>query len=507
MKKILNITVLALSLAVISSCDSGFDELNTSKTNATTLDPALILNNAIINSAPDDSQLNFELAIVQQLTSPNTGVLEGGNFNKNNPNSSIGNWRDYYRNVIRYTADVISRTSADAVQSNLMNKARIIQANAYMVITDTYGDIPYDEGGKGYIDQEFFPAYQPQQSVYQGIIEELQNASDGLDAGKASNTDVLYNGDIAKWKKFGYSLLLRAGMHLSEVDEAAAKSAVAAALAGGVILVNADNASVRHDGNYSNLTANVLNSTEAANFYLANTFVDALQDNNDPRLPAIAIRYVGASSGAGQLPAVGTTAPGNQYGLPMGSTDGEADISGATLPGGGTRYAYSQLDRRRMVKPTSPLFIVTAAQNNLLLAEARSRGWIATATVVEYFSKGISAHMDQMASFDPASAVAAGDRDVYVASRLPLLAGNELEQIGYEYWIASFLNGQETWANFRRTGYPDLPVNPFGGKTVDFITRLPYPPSEYVVNGQNVQSALTDQGPDELNTRVWWDVD
>ncbi len=119
------------------------------------MDPALILNNAIINSAPDDSQLNFELAIVQQLTSPNTGVLEGGNFNKNNPNSSIGNWRDYYRNVIRYTADVIERTSEDGGQSNLWNKARIIQANAFMIITDTYGSIPYDEGGKGYIEQIF----------------------------------------------------------------------------------------------------------------------------------------------------------------------------------------------------------------------------------------------------------------------------------------------------------------------------------------------------------------
>src|SRR5688500_13998232 len=203
MKKILNISVLALSMIVISACDSGFDELNKSKVATASLDPALILNNAIINSAPDDSQLNYELAIVQQLTSPNTGVLEGGNFNKNNPNSSIGNWRDYYRNVIRYTADVIDRTSEDDAQSNLWNKARIIQANAFMIITDTYGSIPYDEGGKGYIEQSFFPEYQNQQQVYDNIIQELQSASDGLDAGKLSNTDVLYNGDIAKWKKFG----------------------------------------------------------------------------------------------------------------------------------------------------------------------------------------------------------------------------------------------------------------------------------------------------------------
>lgn len=505
MKKIINITALALAMIVISACDSGFEELNTNKTASIDLDPGLVLNNAIINSAPDDSQLNFELAIVQQLTSPNTGVLEGGNFNKNNPNSSIGNWRDYFRNVVRYTSDVIDRTSENPGLSNLMNKARIIQANAFMIITDTYGNVPYAEGGQGYIDQNFFPAYQSQQEIYTSIIDELKDASDGLDAASPSNTDVLYNGDIAKWKKFGYSLLLRAGMRLSAVDPAKAQSTVAAAFAAGVILSNADNATIRHDGNYPNLTANVLNSTEAANFYLAKPFVDALKNNNDPRLTAIAIRYVGATSGSGQTPAIGTTDPANQYGLPMGSTDGEADASGATLPGGGSRYAYSQLDRRRMAKPTSPLFIATAAQSHLLLAEARLNNWISTGTVLEYFTAGIKAHMDQMASYDPACAIAAGARDTYAADRATLLPGNELQEINYEYWIASLLNGQEAWANFRRSGYPALAVNPFPGRTVDFITRLPYPPNEYVVNNENVQAALADQGPDNLDTKVWWD--
>ncbi|MBL7856297.1 MAG: SusD/RagB family nutrient-binding outer membrane lipoprotein [Cyclobacteriaceae bacterium] len=505
MKNIISKIVVGLALVAVSACDSGFDELNTSKTGAISLEPALILNNAIISSSPNAAQLNYELAIVQQLTSPNTGVLEGGNFNKNNPNSSIGNWRDYYRNVIRYTVDVIARTSGDPALSNLTNKARIIQANAFMVISDTYGSIPYDDGGEGYVGQVFFPAYQSQQAIYQNIIQELKNAADGLDAAKATNTDVLYNGDIAKWKKFGYSLLLRAGMRLSKVDAATAQTTVAAAFAGGVILLNADNAAIRHDGNYSNATANVLNSTEAANFYLAKPFVDALKNNADPRLSAIAIRYVGATSGSAQLPAVGTFDPADQFGLPMGSTDGEADISGATLPGGGTRYAYSQLDRRRMAKPTSPLFIVTAAQTNLLLAEARFRGWITTGNAQDYFAEGIRAHMNQLASFDPASTVAGSDRDDYVSARVPLFAGNELEQINYEYWIASLLNGQEAWANFRRSGFPQLAINPFSGRAVDFITRLPYPPNEILVNSDNVQAAIAAQGPDELDTRVWWD--
>jgi hypothetical protein len=504
MKKIYKITVLVLFVG-LSSCDNGFDELNTSKTGAISLEPLLILNNAIINSSPNSGQLNYELPIVQQMTSPNTGVLEGGNFNKENPTSSLNNWVGYYRNVIRFTADVIARTEDDDSKSNLTNMARIIQANAFMVLTDTYGSIPYEQGGKGYTDQKFFPAYQDQQTVYQGIIGELKSASDALDATKATSNDILYGGSVVKWKKFGYSLLLRAGMRLSEVDPATAQSTVASAFAGGVIVENADNAVIRHDGNYINNTGNVVNGTEAANLYLAKPFVDVLKANNDPRLGAIAVRYVGASSGGGQVAGVATKVPANQYGMPMGSTDADADVSGATLPGGGKRYAYSQVDRNRMLKRTSPLFIVTAAQSNLLLAEARFRGWITTGTVDGYFTKGVRDHMDQMASFDVGSTVAAGDRDAYVASRIPGLAGNELREINYEYWIASFLNGQEAWANFRRSEFPVLQVNPFPGRAVDFITRLPYPPSEHVVNKKNVEEAIALQGPDLLNTTVWWD--
>lgn len=506
MKKIFNNTILILSITMATSCDNGFDELNTSKTGVTSFEPALILNNAIINSSPNAGQLNYELPIVQQITSPNTGVLEGGNFNRENPTSSLVNWRDYYRNVIRYTRDVIATTADDAAQSNLMNKAIIIQSYAFMVITDTYGSIPYSEGGMGYYEQNFFPAYETQEEVYNGIIQELKSASDGLDVNKASPTDVLYNGDISKWKKLGYSLLLRAGMRLSEVNPTLAESTVATAFAGGVILTNEDNAIIRHDANYINGTGNVVNGTEAANLYLAEPFVDALKNNNDPRLQAIAVRYVGATSGGTQTAGVASTDPNDQFGMPMGSTDGEADVSGAALPGGGTRYAYSQADRNRILKRTSPLFIVTAAQTNLLLAEARFHGWITARTAEEYFADGIRAHMDQMASFDPASAVDPTDRDVYVASRLPIFAGNELEQIGYEYWIASFLNGQEAWANFRRSGYPVLQANPFSGRAVDFITRLKYPAGEYVVNEENVLAAIAGQGPDELDTRVWWDT-
>ena len=129
----------------------------------------------------------------------------------------------------------------------------------------------------------------------------------------------------------------------------------------------------------------MLNGTEAANFYLVKPFVDTLKNNNDPRLPAIAIRYKGATSGATQTIDRGSTVPADQIGMPMGYDNGTI-VARATSDGLASFYDYSQVDRRRMAKTASPMFFVTAAQTNLLLAEAKFRGWITTGTTVaEYF--------------------------------------------------------------------------------------------------------------------------
>jgi len=310
MKKKLNISILVLSFLFVAACDDGFDELNTSKSGAISLDPVFVLNNAIINSSPSSSHV-YEEAIVQQWFSTNTGVLEGGNFNKINVNNTPLNWNNYYQNVIRYTADVLDVTNENPDRANLYHMARIVQANAFMILTDTYGDIPFSEAGGGYTEQLFFPVYESQQSIYPQIIDELTQAVAALGtAGKVETGDALYGGDIAKWKKFGNSLLLRAGMHLTKVDNAKAGATVAAAIGGdaiaNLIVVNANNAVVKHDANFVNGLGNTVNGTEAANFYLAEPFINALKGTPgnvggttvvDPRLTAIAIRYGGARSG------------------------------------------------------------------------------------------------------------------------------------------------------------------------------------------------------------------
>jgi hypothetical protein len=511
MKKIANYILTISLLYFTSACEKNLSKLNVNETNSTTLDPALLLNQGIINTSFPVKSLVFDIGIVQQMVTPNGGVLAGANFNQDSRDVTTQPlWTAYYQSVIKNTYDAISKSKDLSTRTNMYNMARIYQSYVFMILTDEFGEIPYTQGGAGLAEHINFPKYDRQQDIYPKLIQELTEAAAALTTSSTIETgDVLYAGNVAQWKKFAYSLLLRAGMRLSKIDPAKAQSTVQAAVAGGVITANTDNAFIRHDANFTQPIGATLNGGEAANFYLTKPFVDQLKNTNDPRLQAIAIRYVGAKSGAGQTVAVGSTDPSKQIGMPMGKDNGTI-VAQATADGLASFYDYSQADRRRILKVSSPVFLVTAAQTNLLLAEARFRGWITSGTAAQYFADGIKAHMDQMATYDVNSAISAAARDAYVASN-PLVAGTELEQINTQYWIASFLNGPEAFANFRRSGFPALTPNPYGQPNNPdvpngtFIRRLTYPTSELSVNTDNVNEAIARQGPDKLSTRVWWD--
>ena len=506
MKKTLIYSFSVALMLCVSSCDKGFDELNVNKTAATAVNPVFILNNATINSTYTTGSVMYEISIVQQMVTPNSGVLTGANFNQDNRDNTVQNWQKYYRTVIRNTQDVIDQTKAVPARSNLFNMARILQAYAFMVTTDSYGDIPYVDAAKGYTDQIFLPKYDTQQAVYAGIIKELTEATAALDASKTIEVaDVLYGGNVALWKKFGNSLLLRAGMRLSKVDAAQAQQIAQKAFQAGIMELNSENAFIKHDANYLNSVGQLLNSTEANNFYLAAPFVNYLQKTNDPRLRSISVRYVGAKSGPEQTSAKASLDPTVQIGMPFGFDNSSinAEVTKSKLA---SFYDYSQVDRTRMAKTTSPMFLVTAAQTQLLLAEAAQKGWITGTTAETFFNRGVKLHLEQMAIYDANSTISASAIDVYQKAN-PYNASTALEQINTQYWVASFLNGPEAFANFRRSGFPNLAPNPFPGKAIkgNFIRRLTYPNSEISINSANVKEAISRMGADDLDTKVWWD--
>jgi hypothetical protein len=316
---------------------------------------------------------------------------------------------------------------------------------------------------------------------------------------------LLYDGDVTKWKRFGFSLLLRASMRLSKVNPAKSAEYVAKAVAGGLMQSNADNAIIRHNASFANPIGSQLNGGQSAFFYLAEDFVDFLKKANDPRLESIAVRYVGATSGAQQIESRANRTKDVQIGAPLGydNTTITVAVKEKKLA---SLWDYSQLDRTRVGGLNAPSFLVTYSQTQLLLAEAAHRKWT-TGTIATLFSNGIKAHMQQFASYGTTSTISEAAINAYLLAN-PLTPGKELEEINTQYWVSSFLVGPESWANFRRSGFPVLKPNSFPGsdlKTEPFIRRLTYVDAELNVNKANVQKAIERQGANTMDTRIWWD--
>lgn len=505
--KNLKIYLLAFGQCFLGSCDSGFDEMNINPNALTAIEPVYQLNTAIVASAPVYGNLSYETTIVKQMITPFSGVGAAANFNQDNRNVAAGNWQRGYRNMIKDLIDAYYVTLERPEYHNLHQLIRIWKAYTFMFLTDTYGDIPYFEAGRVFREGITNPIYDPQEQVYDEILKELEQASLAINpGGPGVSSEVLYSGDLEKWKRLGNSLLLRAAMRLSNVNPTKAAEYVGKAIAGGVMISNDDNAIIRHTANFTNNIGAQLNGGQSAFFYLADDFVSFLQENNDPRLEAIAVRYVGASSGAAQNESIANRDPDVQIGMPLGydNTTVSQAVEASNLV---SLWDYSQLDRTRMANPQAPSFLVTYGQTQLLLAEAVHRGWTQGDAAL-LFSNGIRAHMEQLAVYGPSVAIPEEAIQAYVAAN-PLESGKELELINTQYWVATFLLGPESWANFRRSGYPILSPNSYPGsdlQTEDFIRRLTYTDAEINVNASNVQQAISRQGPNIMDTRVWWDV-
>ncbi|WP_228238551.1 SusD/RagB family nutrient-binding outer membrane lipoprotein [Allomuricauda sp. M10] len=504
-KKIIATMLMVVFLFI--GCEKDFDEINTNSVDPTSesVDPTFLLNNAIIGLSFSNGQVIYDMGIVQQIVTPNSGILTGANYNQDNRSATELQWTDYYESVIKHTGDLIAQLADKPERSNLLHMATIVQSYAFMVLTDTYGDVPYSEAGKGLSDQIVLPKYDSQEFIYTDMIAQLKTAVEGFsESAEDEDGEVMYSGDLDQWRKLGYSLLLRIGMRLVKVDPQLAQETAIYAFNGGVLESNDDNFVVRHDNNFNSPIGGYLNGSEANNFYLTGFFVDYLSSNSDPRLASIAVRYIGAASGAEQTVDNASTDPTDQIGMPVGYDNVSINPVVADL-GLESFYAFSQVDRRRMVTISSPQFLLTYSQTQLLLAEAAERGWI-TGNPQDYFEAGIRANMEQMAAYGTDTAIDATDIDTYVAANT-LDGTSNLELINTQYWVSSFLNGPEAYANFRRSGFPTLPPNTYPGQDItgDFINRLTYPNAEIAVNGANLNEAVSRMGPDNLDTHVWWD--
>ena len=508
--------VVATLLAILiytTGCDKGFEELNMNPLLPTTLDPVYELVSA---EAMYSDQVHYYSELTQQVQLIIGGQEAGGNMNLRIDSYMSSMFNDSFGNI-KTLADIITRLEGDATRTNLYNMARIMRAYNFMRLVDTYGDVPYSKAGQA-LNGIFNPVYDKQQDIYADIETELKEATDALDATKKIETGEMYfKGDIAKWKKFGNSLLLRLGMRYSKVNTAKAQAIVQVATdasRGGVMAANTDNVYIPYNSTQNNGLSTFMTAGTKHNWHAGRPFVNFLRDNKDPRMQYIVCRYSNPSSASGGT--IDTTAAA-QIGAPYGYD--ESTISTDPLYPGmiGSAYKYSQLNRQTILRVDALHYLVTAAQTQLLMAEARSRSWITTSTSQAYYETGITLALSQADIFSTtrgaASPITAGQITTYLARpNIAFNAATALQQINEQYWLASFLNWHEGWCNFRRSGYPALTRINYSKEDADvhnadgFIHRMCYTIREYQNNKASTEAAATAIGGDKLTTRVFWDA-
>src|SRR5690606_9957759 len=219
-------------------------------------------------------------------------------------------FENFYINECVEIHDVIQSVSEDPEQVNKLAVARIWRTYIFHRTTDLYGDIPYIEAGAGVSGKIYTPRYDEQPFIYADMLKELEEAANSLDASKPTfgSADLIYGGNVGQWRKFAYSLMLRLGMRLTNVDPILAETWVRKAIEGGIIIDDADMATIPYyDGaliSNRNPLAQALmdydyNTPQSVDNRLggklAKTLIDHLKDTRDPRLNALAVVWVSQS--------------------------------------------------------------------------------------------------------------------------------------------------------------------------------------------------------------------
>lgn len=523
MKRTLNIVVLILSISMLmSACRKDFIEINTDPGQITgdQINFNYLFTNAqLLTSGNSDgygyedwrNNLIYSGCMMQHLSS--TITYWDGDKYLYDAGYNSAYWDKNYPSAIAYIVEVINHVKKDTGQFNTYQICRIFKAFMFQRMTDMYGDCPYFQAGLGYLSGITTPAYDQQKDIYADVLNELKQAAEQLDPSRTNAigaADLLYKGDPLAWKKFAYSEMLRLGMRLSKVDPDLAQQWVQTAVTGGVMTNLQDNAILHHENITGTPAVNgsglVLLGNDPAAYRLSETFVNFLKNANDPRLP-----YLATVCADPLIPAdKGDTSFARQLGQPNGydapNTDTASPHDLTKAPNWtGNQNDYSVVNRYTFSRLEAPSFFLTYGETELLLAEAAWRGWI-TGNPADHYTKGVRAAMQQLGAQAGAGPTTSRIEDWL--SQHPFDPAKALEQINTQYWVAGFMDENECFANWRRSGYPALtPVNYPGNVTGGAIPRrFTYPQSEAATNTAHYNAAVARMpNGDRMTSRVWWD--
>jgi hypothetical protein len=481
---------LVLTL-ILCGCTGEFEEVNTNPNSPLSTTPNLLLTG--VERDMMNSLLNETWGIgniVIQQTAKNQFVNEDrylwGELN------TI--WNAVYDNM-RDVNNILLQ-AGETNQLNYKGVGLILKSWMFSLATDCYGDVPYSEAAQGKTGM-LFPKYDTQEEIYNGILNDLAEANTILNGAINVSGDLIYGGDVHKWRKLANSLRVRYLMRISDRKDVSGelKTLLSDPATYPLFESNADHAVYSYLSSSPNqfplFSARIGSFNE---FRASKTMVDYLQKLSDPRL-FIFFRPTPATE------ITPSTSDDKYDGIPNGLDD----VVAQTYNGGQQYQArigslfYEQSNSVQGIRVAKGV-IMTYAELQFLLAEAREKGIIDVGVAETYYFNGINASFDYYGT-TPAASYFTQEDVTYTGSTT-----DKLEKIGNQKWVASFFQGFQAWFDWRRTGYPVLEPAVDNQNDDRIPVRFIFPRIEQSLNSANREAAVARQGADDINTRVWWDV-
>lgn len=552
---------MTTGVAMTSCSDDTLSNINTDKTKVSNLDPNAQLTTALLQTYGDfslmDTYRNYITGFTQHFAGGwNVTNYAGSNFAEDDISRRI--WDRYYEISIKNLVDAIHQSED---KPNLNAALRIHRVYLTAVLADIYGDVPASEAGLGYISGISTPKYDTVEELYNWFFEELTACEALLGTGtdNISGDVTSMGGDVAQWKKYANALRMRYAMRISDVNPQKAQDEFEKAVAAGAISSAADDVYIKYaDSPYTyydgandydfrtNALSEILYGQDATSpTFVSSTLFYQMQRTSDPRLYRICRHYYNIKRSqvkpdkeenidltdevlayfertqTGEEPCnPGAAWYSDWMNVPATSElptlQKKADMDANT-------YDNSDFRARAMrphlnidfEMPNTPGDLMSYAEVEFLLAEAKTKGWNVSGDAESHYEAGVRASMQLLNNHYLTSNKISDDEINAFIAHNPL-GENPKETINTQAWILHMMNPSEAWANMRRSDYPAILdrtrlgifTNGFTYTDADMTmpNRLRYPELEAQYNSANYKAAIERMGgTDNWHSKLYWD--
>ncbi|MDO9153349.1 MAG: SusD/RagB family nutrient-binding outer membrane lipoprotein [Paludibacter sp.] len=496
-------------MSIFSAC-SNFEDLNTNPDATMVVSPAMLCTKVVLDITRYNGR-DAKAYISENALPKYVGYATESQMSTQY--NQIGNASFGSMTVLPNIDKMLEAAKGSTLENSYKGVAKFVRAYSFFKLTMQMGDIPYSHANQG-MSGNYKPKYDRQEDVFIAILNELKEADQLFALGDRFTGDPTpFNGDVLKWRKATNSLALKILMSLSKKANVVSldlKRRFSEIVEANILL---DNTTTTFFGlTYSIQNKHPLSGTSdmfTKNTILSSLLLDSLKTYNDRRL------FYYAEASAFKLTAAGGGLIKTNINAYVG-VDVAMDF--AAMSAEHAAKKYSLLNKRYLIEVASdPRILLSYAEQQLILAEARILEWISTGTAKTFYEDGVKSALATIMATPKATTYAARQIDqIYINgyfignAAFKINKTDQLKQVWLQRYFLNFMQDADmSYFEYRRTNFPDFPINPETNLNQNNKNAIPirwmYPTSETDFNRDNLIIALNDQyeGYDEVNKLMW----